>query len=95
MIKEFSKNSEKFNMQQEMMADTMDMAMGDADADTEADDVYNQILEEQGLSEASNNGMAVGTGAIGAPQQIAQPQAAENTGEVDDMQKRLDALNEK
>jgi hypothetical protein len=41
VIKEFSKNSEKFGMQQEMMEDTMDMAFNNPEADQEADDVYN------------------------------------------------------
>lgn len=41
MIREFSKNSEKFGLQQEMMQDTMDMAFDNPEADQEADSVYN------------------------------------------------------
>ncbi len=41
VIKEFSKNSEKFGMQQEMMADTMEMAFDSPEADQEAENVYN------------------------------------------------------
>mmetsp|Transcript_31642 Transcript_31642/g.48396 ORF Transcript_31642/g.48396 Transcript_31642/m.48396 type:complete len:84 (-) Transcript_31642:174-425(-) len=46
VIREFSKNSEKFGLQQEMMAESMDMAFGGEEADNEADQVYNQICEE-------------------------------------------------
>ena len=49
VIREFAKESEKFGLQQEMMGDTMDMAFDSAEADGEADAVYNQICEEQGL----------------------------------------------
>jgi len=67
VIKEFSKNSEKFGMQQEIMQDAMDMAFDNPEADQEADDVYNQICEEQGLSQG--DGIAIGSGAIGVQQQ--------------------------
>ena len=50
MIREFSKNSEKFGLQQEMvshsflifqMQDAMDMAFDNPEQEGEADDVYN------------------------------------------------------
>ena len=90
VIKEFSKNSEKFGMQQEIMQDAMDMAFDNPEADQEADDVYNQICEEQGLSQG--DGIAIGSGAIGVQQQ-ANKESKENA-EVDDLQARLDNLNQ-
>ena len=77
MIREFSKNSEKFGLQQEMvryyflifqMQDAMDMAFDSPEADAEADDVYNQVLAEQGLAVASMDGGAVGTGVVAGPE---------------------------
>lgn len=50
-------------MQQEMMADTMDLAFDNPEADQEAEDVYNQICEEQGLAIGQGE-MSVGKGAI-------------------------------
>ena len=44
-----------------MMADAMDMAFDNAEADAEAENVYNQICEEQGLSYIGE-GNNVGTG---------------------------------
>lgn len=40
VLREFAKQSEKMEMQQEMMNDQMDMVMG-ADVDEQADEVYN------------------------------------------------------
>ena len=59
--------TEKMGMQQEMMQDQFDM-MGDADTDTQAEEVYNQVLGEIGMSLTGE--MATNTN------QIAQPQAA-------------------
>lgn len=85
IMKEFAKETEKMNIQGEMMNDAMDMC-GDADTEAQADEVYTQILGEIGMSE--NAGMAVGSGAIAQPN-AAQPVAA---AQDDDLQKRLDAL---
>ena len=49
------------NIQAEMMGDAFDM-VGDADVDTQADEVYSQILGEIGMDQGA--GMAVGSGAI-------------------------------
>ena len=48
------------------MNDAMD-AMGDGETENQADEVYNQILGEIGMS--SNQEMATGSGAIAAPAQ--------------------------
>ena len=118
MIREFSKNSEKFGLQQEMvsnfllnsfaqlhffslltvatndeylqMQDAMDMAFDNPETDADADGVYNQILEEQGLGALNQGDMAVGTGGIKQGQ--AQAQDKLKDAEVDDLQKRLDNL---
>lgn len=66
----------------------MDTAFDNPEADTEADNVYNQICEEQGIALATGEmGGAIGTGAVGNSQPVAQD------AEVDDLQKRLDNLN--
>ena len=71
-----------------MMADTMDMAFDSPEADAEADSVYNQILEEQGIVDSSE--MKVGTGNIAQGNAVGQPA---QPNEVDDLQARLDNLN--
>ena len=50
MIRDFQKESEKFGMKTEMMQDAMDDAMGNANDHEAADEIYNQICEEQGLA---------------------------------------------
>ena len=67
IMRQFAMETEKMGMQQEMMQDQFDM-MGDADTDAQADEVYNQVLGEIGMS--MNGEMATNTN------QIAQPQAA-------------------
>ena len=47
-MKDFSKEMEKMGIQQDMMADAMDM-VGDGDTDAQAEEVYNQILGEVGM----------------------------------------------
>ena len=64
VMKEFAKETEKMNIQGEMMNDAMDM-MGDADTDQQADEVYNQILGEIGM--ATNADMQTNTNAIDQP----------------------------
>ena len=49
IMKEFAKESAKMEMQGEMMTDQMDM-MADPDSEAQAEDVYNQILAEVGMS---------------------------------------------
>ena len=55
MIKQFTKESMKADLNQEMVSDAMDMG----DANEEADDVYGQILGEIGLN--MEDGAVVGT----------------------------------
>ena len=69
------------------MQDAMDTAFDNPEADQAADEVYNQICEEQGIA-MGNQDMAVGSGAVGNSQPVGQQDA-----EVDDLQKRLDNLN--
>ena len=81
-MKEFAKETAKMEMQSEMMTDQMEM-MADPDQESQAEDVYNQILGEIGMS--LNGDMKVGSG------EIAQTQKAPAVVE-DDLQARLDAL---
>ena len=61
IMKEFAKESAKMEMQSEMMTDQMEM-LGDPDAEGQAEDVYNQILGEIGMT--LNGDMKVGSGEI-------------------------------
>ena len=83
IMKEFAKETAKMEMQGEMMTDQMDM-MADPDQESQAEDVYAQILGEIGMS--LNKDTAVGSGELASAQ--AQPAAVVE----DDLQARLDAL---
>lgn len=63
IMREFAKETEKMNIQGEMMNDAMD-AMGDGETEQQADEVYNQILGEIGMS--TNQDMVAGSGNIEA-----------------------------
>ena len=65
VMREFNKEMGKAEIQNEMVADAMDMAEGAGVAD-DADEVYNQILGEVGMSVSAG---AVGTGNIAVQQQ--------------------------
>ena len=78
----------KSEMKQEMVADAMDMG----ELDDEADDVYNQILAEVGMS--MEEGGIVGIGGIASKAQPMGAQEEEKQGEVDDLEKRLAALGD-
>ena len=66
IMREFAKETEKMNIQGEMMNDAMD-AMGDGETESQADEVYNQILVEIGMS--TNAEMVAGSGNIEANKQ--------------------------
>mmetsp|Transcript_13651 Transcript_13651/g.21374 ORF Transcript_13651/g.21374 Transcript_13651/m.21374 type:complete len:132 (-) Transcript_13651:77-472(-) len=85
MVKTFQKEQMKAEMNQEMVAEAMDMG----DAAEEADDVYNQILGEIGMNMES--GANVGVGAI---KSNAVPAMKEESKEEDDLEKRLAALGD-
>lgn len=55
ILKEFSKNSEKMEMQQEMMSDAIDAGMDTADDVDAADKIYAQICDEIGVELAEEN----------------------------------------
>ena len=78
----------KSEMKQEMVADAMDMG----DVNEEADDVYNQILGEVGMS--MEEGGIVGIGGIASKAPVMGVQEEEKQGEVDDLEKRLAALGD-
>ena len=85
-LKEFAKQSEKMEMQGEMMNDAINMGMDTADDEEEANKVYDQIcgeigidMESQGLGEVGKDRINVGGQA--AP---AQPNVA------DDLEARLE-----
>lgn len=89
VLKNFSKESMKAEVKQEAVADAMDMAMGGADIDEQADDIYNGILGEIGL-EYEISATGVKQGAIA--KKGASAAAEEQKGESDDLEARLAAL---
>ena len=88
LMKNFQKEQMKSEMKQEMVADAMDMG----DVNEEADDVYNQILGEVGMS--MEDGASVGVGGIASKAPVMGVQEEEKQGEVDDLEKRLAALGD-
>ena len=50
ILREFAKQSEKMEMQQELMGDQMDMAMDTGDTVEQTEEVYSQILGEIGMN---------------------------------------------
>lgn len=46
MVKEYSKESEKLGMKQEMMGDAMEEVLDTGDVDAEADKIYSQICDD-------------------------------------------------
>ncbi|MFN9900700.1 MAG: hypothetical protein ACK55Z_18350 [bacterium] len=68
------------------------MAFDNPEADQDADAVYNQICEEQGIAlESEGLGGSVGQGVLGVKK---QEEAKIQDNEVDELQKRLDNLNQ-
>ena len=84
-MKQFSMETEKMGMQQEMMNDQFEM-MSDPTEESQAEDVYAQILGEIGMQMSddmnTNNNQIAQPAAAGAQQNAADP----------DLQARLDAL---
>lgn len=62
ILREFAKNSEKMEMQQEMMSDAIDAGMDNAEDVESADKIYAQICEEIGIEVAEEND--VNSGAV-------------------------------
>lgn len=55
VLREFAKNSEKMEMQQEMMSDAIDAGMDNAEDVDAADKIYGQICDEIGVELAEEN----------------------------------------
>ena len=66
VLREFAKQSDKMEMQQEMMSDQMDMVMDNGDMQEQADEVYTQILGEIGMN--LNDEMVSGKGTLNKQQ---------------------------
>ena len=66
VLKEFAKQSEKMEMQQEMMSDQIDLGMDTGDMVEQAEEVYSQILGEIGINLEGE--MKVGSGALPSKQ---------------------------
>ena len=77
-------------MKQEAMNDAMDMAMGNADMDEQADDVYNGILGEIGLEYIEQDPTRIKQKPIAQKHQEEEKQA----NNVDDLESRLAALKQ-
>ena len=73
ILKEFAKNSEKMEMQQEMMSDAIDDGMDNVEDVDAADKIYAQICDEIGVELAEENDvpqMKVNNGTSQAVSQI-------------------------
>ena len=65
MVKDYSKQSEKLEMKQEMMGDAMEGALDTGDVDTEADKIYSQICDDINV-DYQNEAGPISMGALGA-----------------------------
>ena len=70
VMRDFAKETEKMNMQQEMMQDNFEM-LEDPDQENQAEEVYSQILGEIGMQ--LNGEMQTGSNQISNQQAAAQP----------------------
>ena len=80
-LKEFAKESEKLDMQGEMMSDAIDAGMDSVDDEAEADKVYTQICDEIGVE-------------MNADQTVARSQLGQAApgASMNDLEARLGAL---
>ena len=60
ILKEFAKNSEKMEMQQEMMSDAIDAGMDNGEDVENAEKIYSQICEEIGIEVSEENDVKLG-----------------------------------
>ncbi|CAI2380328.1 unnamed protein product [Moneuplotes crassus] len=65
MLKDYSKESEKLGMKQEMMGDAMEDVLDTGDVDTEADKIYGQICDDINV-DYENDAGPIAMGALGA-----------------------------
>ena len=66
MVKEYSKESEKLGMRQEMMEEALEMGLDTGEVGADADTIYSQICDEIGVEYSNDNhltGAALGQGA--------------------------------
>lgn len=64
MIKDYTKETEKLGMKQEMMEDAMEMGLDGGEVGTDSEMIYSQICDEIGV-EYQNEAEGVGTAALG------------------------------
>ena len=63
MVKEYSKQSEKMGLKQEMMEDALEMGLDTGDVGADADVIYSKICDEIGVDYQNEN--LVSNGALG------------------------------
>eukprot|EP01137_Pigoraptor_chileana_P019656 Opistho-2@80960 len=92
IMMEFEKESEIMDMKEEMMNDTIDDVMGDAEDDEESDLIVNKVLDEIGISLNQTLVDAPQTKTPAAAQPVAAGKAAVADSADADLQARLDNL---
>ena len=63
MVKEYSKQSEKLGLKQEMMEDALEMGMDTGEVGADADQIYSEICNEIGVDQSVEN--QINSGALG------------------------------
>ena len=88
IMQEFMKQNEMMDMKEEMMNDMVDDVMEDDDAETEEDELVNQVLDEIGLDMSGKMGRTPNSKILEEEGESANA----NTTEDDELQARLENL---
>lgn len=93
IVAEYSKESMRNEMMQELTGDALDNAMGDLDDADAEDELVNQVLAEIGISQLAD-AAAAPSGTVAAPAETTGPTAttAMDTNNMSDLQNRLNNL---
>lgn len=94
IVAEYSKESMRNEMTQELTGDALDNAMGDLDDADAEDELVNQVLSEIGINQLAGAATAP-TGTVEAPAETTNPTATtttDNNTDLSDLQNRLNNL---
>lgn len=93
IVAEYSKESMRNEMMQELTGDALDNAMGDLDDADAEDELVNQVLAEIGINQLAGAATAP-SGSVAAPAETTGPTAATATdnSNMSDLQNRLNNL---
>lgn len=91
IVAEYSKESMRNEMMQELTGDALDNAMGDLDDSAAEDELVNQVLSEIGITQLANASEAP-SGTLETAQPVDPTKAATDNNDMSDLQNRLNNL---